>query len=121
MNKDFSKLEKYVTAKGENFDSDRYIKITVNDTDIGMCLNEYNGKAMVLTVDGIGINNNNTLIVKRCLKQLAIDSNACGYTAKEEKKYLFYLEEIRPNTECPQEDENMLVIKVSASCWNVEE
>ena len=117
--KDFSKIEKHVVTVGDNFDSDRFISIGVDDTEIGLCMDERNNNIMLCTVDGEGMDSTNKLIGKICLEQVIVDAATATYSDKEERQYLFYLEEIRPNTECPEIDDSIIVFK-PIECRNIE-
>jgi hypothetical protein len=110
-NIDFTKVEKLVASKGDNWDSDRKIEIMVNGVEVVLCLDEYNRVIMVLTVDGNCITKDNIPIAEKCLTQLIEDSRIGVYTDAEEREYLFYLEDIRPNCECPDVDDGMLVVQ----------
>lgn len=110
-NEDYKKLQKYVVCKGNNWDGDRYIEIVVNDIELILCLNENTRKVMSLSVDGKLISDLNKFIVIKALEQLLDNSKLAEYTAQEEEIYDLYIDEIQPETECPEENENMFVVQ----------
>ena len=107
----FEEVEKYVVAKGENFNDDRYIEIMVNGVEVTLCMDEDNKVIQVLTADGEVIDNSNKGTTEECLEKLIEDSKIVVYTIKEERFWDLYMNEIRPETECPEIDDTMLIIR----------
>ena len=116
-NKDFGKTEKYVVAKGDNFDSDRQFEIEVDGVQITLCMDEQNRLIQILSANGEVISSKNTNVVKECLQQVITSSREATYTDKQERFWSFYLDDVRPNSECPKIDNSTMYV-IQALDWN---
>ena len=112
-NEDFINLEKYVVTKGDNWEGDRLLEIVVSSNIIVLCMDEVERKVLICTIDGQPVDEDNEFIAILALEKLIEDSKVAVYTEKEEKEYNFYLEEIRMETECPEEAGDMYVLQAS--------
>ena len=116
-NKDYKKTEKYVAITGDNFDSDRQFEIEANGVQIILCMDEQNRLIQILSADGEVISSKNTNIVEGCLQQVITSSRDATYTDKDEIFWSFYLDDIRPNSVCPEVDNESMYI-IQAIDWN---
>ena len=116
-NKDFGKTEKYVAITGDNFDSDRQFEIEVDGVIITLCMDEQNRLIQILTANEEAISSKNTNVVKECLQQVITSSREATYTDKQERFWSLYLDDIRPNSECPKVDNSTMYV-IQALDWN---
>lgn len=105
--REFERSEKFVVAKGESMDSDRFVEITVNGKEVILCMDEDNKVMQVRMIDEEEITSNNIDVAKECAIGLITEAEIATYTSTEEKYWEFYKDEVKPAYEIPELEENM--------------
>ena len=104
---EFERSEKYIIAKGDSMDSNRYVGITVDDKDVILVMDEDNKVMQVRMIDEEEISSNNIDAAKECAIGLITEAETASYTPTEEKYWKFYNDEIKSEYEIPELEKNM--------------
>lgn len=93
----FEKVEKYITARGENYNQDRCIIIPICNSELTCCMDEVESEVRICQVDGKNTNRSECKIYVDKLIKL---SDNVAYSVSQESKYQDYIEAIKMQTEC---------------------
>ena len=113
MNGDFDTIEKYAVTKGENYNNDRCLLVTIpkSSKKITLCMDEIQSEIHICKKNNKDIELKDKVEVRGLLNNIEVAAITATYTAIDEQIYTDYLEEIKTTEDCCEDCSTCLNFK----------